>query len=191
MTKAKDLQSEISKILDKNVILGKNGAIIKHELIFQAILALIKKHEKGVIDPAIQESMKASTAKFTAEELITKREAVREEVKTLLVEKLRPHGIIIDEFNIIDFDFSSSFNAAIEDKVTAEQEALAAENRLEKVKFEAQQRIEEAKGKAEAINIEARAISTNPQIIELRAIEKWNGTLPQVTGGAVPFINIK
>src|SRR3990167_9895547 len=62
MTKAKDLQSEISKILDKNVILGKNGAIIKHELIFQAILALIKKHEKGVIEEMVKSDALTNTA---------------------------------------------------------------------------------------------------------------------------------
>ena len=58
MTKAKDLQSEISKILDKNVILGKNGAIIKHELIFQAILALIKKHERGIYQKGRSDTMR-------------------------------------------------------------------------------------------------------------------------------------
>jgi hypothetical protein len=74
--------------------------------------------------------------------------------------------------------------------VTAEQQALAAKNKLEQIKFEADQKIAEARGKAEAMTIESNALKSNPQILELRALEKWNGTLPQVTGSAIPFINL-
>lgn len=145
-----------------------------------------------LIDPTLQEAVKAITAKFTAEELITRREAVRDDIKTLLKEKLEPRGILVDEFNIVDFGFSPSFNSAIEAKVTAEQSALAAKNKLEQIKFEADQRIAEARGKSEAMRVESEALRTNPQILELRALEKWNGVLPQVTGsGGVPFINIQ
>ena len=97
---------------------------------------------------------------------------------------------MVDEFNITNFEFSKVFNDAIEAKVTAEQSALAAKNKLEQIKFEAEQRVAEAKGKAEAITIESNALRSNPQILEMRALEKWNGTLPQVTGGAVPFISL-
>jgi regulator of protease activity HflC (stomatin/prohibitin superfamily) len=141
--------------------------------------------------PALQEAVKSSTAGYTAEELITKREAVREDIKRVLVEKIAGRGIVVDSFNIVDFDFSQSFNAAIEAKVTAEQNALAAKNKLAQVQYEAEQNIATAKGKAEAIRIESAALNSNPQVLELRAIEKWNGVMPQVTGGSVPFINIK
>jgi len=143
-----------------------------------------------IIDPAIQESVKAVTAQFTAEELITKRESVREDIKNLLAEKISQRGMSVEDMNIVNFDFSDSFNSAIEAKVTAEQNALAAKNKLEQVKFEAQQRIAEAEGKARAISIEAQALLQNSNVLELRAIEKWNGVLPQVTGGATPFINV-
>ena len=143
-----------------------------------------------IIDPAMQEAIKASTAKFTAEELITKREMVRDEIKSQLKARLKDRHIIVDEFNIVNFEFSKNFNDAIEAKVTAEQQALAAKNKLEQIKFEADQKIAEARGKAEAITIESNALKSNPQILELRALEKWNGTLPQVTGGAIPFINL-
>jgi regulator of protease activity HflC (stomatin/prohibitin superfamily) len=134
--------------------------------------------------------VKASTAKFTAEELITKRELVREDIKTQLRDRLKPN-IDVEEFNIVNFRFSKVFNEAIENKVTAEQQALAARNKLEQIKFEAEQKVAEAKGKAEAITIESNALRSNPQILELRALEKWNGALPQVTGsGGVPFINL-
>lgn len=144
-----------------------------------------------IIDPAIQEAVKATTAKFTAEELITRREEVRDQIKSHLIEKLEGTGIKTEQVSIINFDFSRSFNEAIEAKVTAEQNALAAKNKLDQVKYEATQAIEAAKGKAQALQIEATAINTNPQIIQLRAIEKWDGKLPQVTGAATPFVNIK
>lgn len=149
------------------------------------------QYKERIIDPAMQEAIKGSTAKFTAEELITKRELVRDDIKNELRTRLREHDILVDEFNIVNFEFSKVFNDAIEAKVTAEQSALAAKNKLEQIKFEADQRVAEARGKAEAITIESNALRSNPQILELRALEKWNGTLPQVTGGAVPFINLK
>jgi regulator of protease activity HflC (stomatin/prohibitin superfamily) len=148
------------------------------------------QYRERIIDPAMQEAIKSSTAKFTAEELITKRELVRDDIKNSLRAKLGEHDILVDEFNIVDFQFSKVFNDAIEAKVTAEQQALAARNKLEQIKFEADQKVAEAKGKAEAITIESNALRSNPQILELRALEKWNGVLPQVTGGAVPFINL-
>lgn len=143
-----------------------------------------------IVAPAMQESIKAGIAKYTAEELITKRELVRADIMALLASKLVEHRIVLEDMNIVDFDFSASFNQSIEAKVTAEQNALAARNKLEQVKFEAQQRIEEAKGKAEAMSVESEALKANPQILQLRALEKWNGILPGVTGGAIPFVNI-
>ena len=144
-----------------------------------------------IIEPSIQEAVKSAIARYTAEELITKRAAVRDDIKANVQEKMEPNGIILDELNIVNFSFSKSFNIAIEKKVTAEQEAFAAQNKLEQVKFEAQQRVEEAKGKAEAIRIEAEALRQSPQVLELRALEKWDGVLPKVTGDSVPFVNVK
>lgn len=144
-----------------------------------------------VIDPAIQENVKAVTANFTAEQLITKRDEVRDHIQVKLTEKLKTFGIIVESFSIVNFNFSPSFNQAIEAKVTAEQNALAAKNKLAQVQFEAQQAVEEATGKAKALQIEGQALQSNPQVLQIRAIEKWNGVLPTVTGGAMPFINIK
>lgn len=145
-----------------------------------------------IVSPAMQESIKAVISRYTAEELITRREVVRDEIMKLLSSKLSPMGIQVDALNIVNFNFSSSFNAAIEAKVTAEQNAFAAKNKLEQIKFEAEQKVAEAKGKAEAMQVEAAAMTGNPQILQLRALEKWNGVLPTVTGGgAVPFIQIE
>jgi regulator of protease activity HflC (stomatin/prohibitin superfamily) len=146
-----------------------------------------------IIDPAIQEAIKAVTSKYTAEELITKRSQVKDDAKVVLAERLTKEFIIVDELSIVNFDFSKSFNEAIEAKVTAEQNALASKNKLEQVKYEAEQRIVQAKGEAEAIKIQAEAIQNQggEAYVNLKAIEKWNGTLPTYTGGAMPFINVK
>ena len=147
--------------------------------------------KERVIDPAIQENVKAVTANFTAEELVTKHEDVRDQIQTKLTEKLKTFGIDVEAFSIVNFDFSKSFNDAIEAKVTAEQNALAAKNKLDQVKYEAQQAVEEATGKAKALSIEGQALQSNPQVLQIRAIEKWNGVLPTVTGSSMPFVNIK
>jgi regulator of protease activity HflC (stomatin/prohibitin superfamily) len=148
--------------------------------------------EPNVLDPGLQEILKAVTARYTAEEVITKREMVREDTNALLKERFLPQGMIIDGLNIVNFHFSKVFNDAIEAKVTAEQNALAARNKLEQVKFEAQQMIEAANGKAKAIQVEASAIANNPLVLQLRGLEKWNGILPQYMGSsAIPFIQIK
>jgi regulator of protease activity HflC (stomatin/prohibitin superfamily) len=153
-----------------------------------------------IIVPIEQEANKAVTAQYTAEELVTKREEVREKMKALLTERLTPRGIIVEEFSIVNFDFSASFNSAIEAKVTAEQEALAAKNKLEQVKFEAAATL--AVKEAEAEGLRAQKEQITPDLLELRRIEvskimaeKWNGAYPTTymtfgDSGATPLINI-
>ena len=152
------------------------------------------EYKVRIIDPAIQEAVKAVTANYTAEELITKRPQVKDDAKLALRERLTAEYIIVDELSIVDFDFSLSFNQAIEAKGTAEQNALAAKNKLEQVKYEAEQRVTTAKGEAEAIRIQAQAIQQQggAAYVNLKAVEKWNGTLPTyMLGDTVPFVNLR
>lgn len=179
---SKDLQVVTSKI-----------ALNYHlspELVNKVWQEVGKSYNSRIIAPSIQEAVKATTAKFTAEELITKREDVKEQIKANLTERLFENSIIVDEFNIIDFYFSPAFNEAIEAKVTAEQLKLKAERDLERIKIEKEQKIAEAEGKARAIKIEAQALMANPKVVELRWIEKWNGEVPQYWGQASPFIGL-
>lgn len=155
-----------------------------------------------IIQPAIQESIKVVTARYTAEELVTQRTAVRDEMERVFTEKMSNNGVVnISKggFNLVNLDFSPSFNAAIERKVTAVQEAEAAKNTLEKIKYEAQQSIERAKGEAEAIRVKSVSLQQSPDYIEFEklnvqrlAIDKWNGDVPNsmIPGGTVPFINL-
>jgi len=149
-----------------------------------------KDYNTRIIAPSIQEAVKATVAKFTAEELITKREEVKEHIKDNLTNRLPENFIVVDGFNIIDFSFSEAFNTAIEAKVTAEQLKLKAERDLERIRIEKEQKISEAEGKARAIQIEAQALMANPKVVELRWIEKWDGKVPTYWGEASPFIGI-
>ncbi len=149
-----------------------------------------------IIIPAVQEATKATTAKYTAEELISKRPEVRDQISQFMRDRLLRHGIQIDEFSIVNFRFSESFNQAIEAKTTAEQLKLKAERDLERIRVEAEQKIASAKAEAESLRLQKQEIT--PDLLKLReienqrvALEKWDGRLPQVTGGSVPLINIK
>jgi regulator of protease activity HflC (stomatin/prohibitin superfamily) len=109
---------------------------------------------------------------------------------------LAPFGITVIELSITDFQFSPEFNKAIESKQTAEQLALKAKRDLDRIKVEAQQKIATAQAEAEALRIQRQVISA--ELIRLRqieaqmkAIEKWDGKLPNVTGGTVPFIQVE
>lgn len=141
-----------------------------------------------IIDPAVQEAVKAAAAQFTAEELITRRSEVKDQIKESLAKRLLVFNIIVDEFNIVDFSFSQQFNAAIESKQTAEQQALKAKRDLDRIKIEGEQKIVQAKAESESQRLQKETIS--PIILQLRAIEKWDGHLPQVVGQTTPFIDI-
>lgn len=152
--------------------------------------------EVKVIDPAVQEAVKAITAKYTAEELITKRQQVALEIQETLKNRLSKSDVIVDAFSIVNFEFSQEFNKAIELKQTAEQMALKAQRDLQRIKIEAEQKVAGARAEAEALRIQKAEVT--PELVRLReievqkqAVEKWDGKMPQVTGGgAVPFINV-
>ena len=144
----------------------------------------------GIITPAVSEVLKAATAKKTAEEIITKRTALKEEIDNQLKTRLADYGIIVDDVSLVNFGFSPEFTKAIETKQIAEQEAKQAEYIALKASKEAQAEINRAKGQAEAQKLLRQNIT--PQLLQKQAIEKWDGSFPQVMGGnnALPFINI-
>jgi len=139
-------------------------------------------YESVIITPAIQESIKAVTARYTAEELITKRQDVSTEIKAALNEKISEYGIEVEIFNIINFDFSEEFNAAVEAKQTAQQNALKAEQDLSRIEIEAEQQVTQAEAEAQSIKLIQDALSTSPDYVEYIKWNKWNGELPTVMG---------
>lgn len=151
-------------------------------------------YEGNVIHPMVREIVKANSAIYTAEELVTKRAEFSDKVASDLSAQLASRGFVLERLNITNLQFSDSFNKSIEAKVTAEQDALAAKNKLDQVKFEADQRVAQAQAEAEAIKIQAQAITQQggQSYVDLQAVQKWDGHLPtqMIPGSTLPFINV-
>lgn len=133
--------------------------------------------EDIIISPAVQESVKAVTARYTAEQLITERKDVSNSINEILKKRLEKYYILIDDFSIEDFKFSDAFEQAIEAKQTAEQQALKAQRETERIKEEAKQKIEEAQAEAKSLSLRKQQLT--PLMIQAEWINKWNGELPQ------------
>jgi len=145
-----------------------------------------------VLSPAVSEVVKASTAKYTAEEVIAKRPLLKQDIDEALSTRLTTYNIIIDDVSIVNVDFSPEFNAAIEAKTVAVQRAAQAQNDLVRIKTEAEQTVAKATADAQALKIKNEALAQNPALIEYEKAQKWNGVLPQYVlgSGALPFFNI-
>ena len=180
---SKDLQN-ISTVIALNYHL-------KPEAVNELYKNVGLNYEQVIIDPAIQEVLKGVTAKYTAAELITLREQVSLNMKTGIEARLAKYNLIIDDFSIKDFQFSATFAKAIESKQEAEQLALKAERDLQRIKIEAEQQIATARAEEETLRL--KNISVSPLMIQLNAIDKWDGKLPQYMLGnnSLPFVNIK
>ena len=184
---SKDLQTVNTKV-----------AVIYHlrpESVPKIYAELGQNYGESVIQPTVQEVLKASTSRFSAEQLITNRSTVASNIQDLLYQRLHIYGIVVESTAITDFKFSESFTQAIEAKVTASQQMLKAETDLKRIQVEAQQKVTQAKAEADALNLQKQAIT--PELIELRkvemqtkAVEKWDGKLPMYTGGAMPFLDV-
>ena len=150
-----------------------------------------------VVTPSVEESVKAATAKYTATELLTKRDEVKNLISTTLKDRLSKYEIIIDDVSITDFQFSDEFNDAIEKKQIAQQEAERAEYLRQKAEIEKETKILEAQGDAEAQRLQSETLT--PEVLEKLKIEKdlqaiyyWDGHLPEYIGGDnIPFIDLR
>lgn len=148
-----------------------------------------------LLQPATYETFKAVVAQYTAEELVTKRQEVSAAIARNLQQRMVQYHLVVQNVNLVNFGFSKSFDQAIEEKVTANQKAATAENNLKRTKFEAEQRIAQAEGEAKAIAIQSAAVekSGGQGYVQLQAIAKWDGKLPQyvAAGSPMPFVSVK
>ena len=140
-----------------------------------------------LLRPVIQEDLKATTAKFTAEELVTTRAALVQKLAEKLRESLQPYGIYVQTVNFVDFQFSKAFSEAIEAKVTAEQDALKAKNILVRIQYEAQQKIIQAEADKNATIIAAEADARRVEISALAEAFRVT-TEANATAGAIQMI---
>jgi prohibitin 2 len=197
----------IASSASKDLQVVSTNITTNFHIIDSEVYTIFKNIGTGYIDiiikPAEQEIVKATTAEFTAEELITKREQARMMMKDRLGEKLLRWNIVIDEVSITDFDFSDSFNNAIESKVTAEQLKLKADRDLLTIKVEAEQakvkamglkeaKIAEAEGNAQSIKLIDEQLKKSPQYIEYYKLQKWDGALSKVvtSNSVTPLISV-
>lgn len=187
---SKDLQSVHTRI-SLNYHLDKAHALAEYKDIGPSVEVIADR----IVPSATHESVKAVTARFTAEELITRRTEVRDQISSLLREKMIRHGLVLDEFNLVNFSFSKSFSDAIESKVRAEQQKQQAERDLARISVEGQQKVVSAKAEAEALALQRQQITAD--LLSLRKIEnermaiaKWDGKLPTVSGSSTPLINL-
>lgn len=134
----------------------------------------------GVIQPAIEDTIKAIVASVTAEELVTERSAVKTAVAELLRERLAHYELLLDDVDLLQVDFSERFRDAVEAKQIAEQDAKRAEFEAERARRMAEAKVFLAQGESEAQKL--LQASLNPLILQHEAIEKWNGHLPLVVG---------
>lgn len=170
--------------------------------------------EAIILKPAIAESLKAVTAKFSTEELIKNRQdaksKIMQEIQNYINKSLSDKGLVgaieISNIAITDFQFSEKFNNSIEAKIRAEQEALQAKNEKERIVTQAQAAAEkrkieadaeayeirvQAEARSKAIKSEAMALKGNQELIQLRIAESWDGHLPQFTGGnGIPLLDL-
>lgn len=133
-----------------------------------------------IINPAIEEVLKAVMAKYTAEEIITKRGEVKTGVDQALTERLKPYHIAVDDLSLVHIHFTQRFSDAVEAKQVAEQEVKRAEFVALKAVKEAEARANLARGEAEAQRLLQQTLT--PELLQRQAIEKWNGSLPLVVG---------
>jgi prohibitin 2 len=206
---SKDLQDVSTQVALNYHINPDRAQVVYQQLGFE--------YPTRVITPAIQESVKQVTARFNAEELITKRETVKNQITDQITARLAAYNIIVDAVSITDFQFSQLFKSAVEAKVAAQQRALQAQNELRRIQIEAQQNeaqaigeqkaniaraegvkqsnVLQAEGEAQAITIIDEQLRNNPTYLEWLKTTRWDGVLPLVTGGAggqgvTPFIEI-
>ena len=203
---SKDLQAVSTKIAVNYRIRSEASARIFREIGVD--------YKDVILMPTVQEGMKSVCAKYNAEQLISQRAAVAEEIKVELEGKVSEYGIEIEKFNIVNFDFSKEFNDAIEAKQVAEQnliktrteqnqEIVVAEAEAKKkviqAEADAKNRVVAAEAEAKAIKAKADAqaeanktisASINPSLIQYQTIEKWNGVVPKVASSANPLISL-
>lgn len=149
-----------------------------------------------IVAPQTQEAFKTAVAQFTAEDSIVKRPELKEYFDQILSDRLQKYGITVYDTSVVDIQFSAEFAQAVESKQVADQDAQRAVYIAQKAEQEAQARINQAKGEAEAQRLLQQSLT--PEVLKKQeldnqkvAIDKWNGQLPGVNSGAIPFLNLQ
>jgi regulator of protease activity HflC (stomatin/prohibitin superfamily) len=150
--------------------------------------------ESRILHPNLEAAVKQTIAKYSAEEILSKRGEVASEIESAFRQAI-PNTFTVTKYALMNETFSEAYEAAIEQKQVAQQNAEKADNDLKRLKIEAEQRVAQATAEAEAIKIQAEAIQQQggASYVNLKAVEKWDGHLPDqmIPGGALPFLNLQ
>ena len=171
----------------------------KSNIVYQQLGA---DYADRIIAPTIQESVKASVAKFNAEELITKRETAKAVIAQAIRNTLSTRDITVETVFITDFKFSEAFANQVESKVVAYQKYLTEQNNLKAVQVVANQTVVQAQaqaranvaratGESQAIRVITEQLRQDPQYLQWQSINRWNGQMPYALGsGGFPFFQL-
>lgn len=179
---SKDLQD-----VNMEVVINYHIDPTKVNKVFQEIGDNEDVYER-IIAPNTNEIVKAATAQFTAEEIVKKRQELKGNIDKGLYERLISYGIVLDDVSLTNVDFSQEFNAAIESKQVAEQEAQKAKFIADKAIREAEARVNQAKGEAEAQRLQQQTLTA--ELLQKMWIEKWDGELPSVVSENSPLLQM-
>jgi prohibitin 2 len=191
-----DLQ-EVASVIALNYHIDPSKA----NIIYQQLGA---DYTNRIIAPTIQESVKASVAKFNAEQLITQRENAKAAIAQAIRNTLAARNVLVETVFITDFKFSEAFATQIEQKVVAFQKYLTEQNNLKAVQVIANQTVVQAQaqaranvarasGEGQAIKIITEQLKQSPQYLQWQSINRWNGQMPYSlggSGGAFPFFQL-
>jgi regulator of protease activity HflC (stomatin/prohibitin superfamily) len=150
---------------------------LDHAQVSNVYVNLSADYADRIVSPAVQETLKAVTATFNAEQLLTERAEVSNQVNLLLIQKLQPRGVLVDQVSIVNFRFGSEFAAAIESKQVAQQDAQKAQYTLQQAQLNAQAN-------------QAQQAALTDQILEQQAIARWNGVMPTTLTSGASLFNI-
>ena len=145
-----------------------------------------------IISPSVIGSIKDSIGQYIADDLVSKREAVKLAAQNEITSALATRNIIVTRLDIINLDFDDAYEKAVEAKVVAIQKAQEAKNKTVEIEEQAKQTVKAAQAEAESMRIRANALTQNKSLVEYEAVQKWDGKLPTyMLSGSIPFINIK
>lgn len=163
---------------------------IKPEKVTELYAKVGKDYSNIILNPALQSSLKASMAQFTAEEMITKRAEVSNTITKELNESLDNY-FLISAVNLENIDFTDEYNKAIEAKTTNQQKAEAEKAKLEITKVQNEQKINTAEAEAKVRELQSKSV-TDKSLEQLKLeiqrelIQKWNGQFPTTMLGDNP-----
>ena len=149
-------------------------------------------YQVNILEPIIRNAMKATTAHFDAVDLVDNRSEVVKEATDMLTKEFAGKNAVLDNLNIVNFLYSVEFSQAIENKMVQVQNALAEQNKLEAVKYQAQQRVAQAQGESDAIRTQISAIAAQggSNYLTMLWIQKWNGAVSLLNGGS-PIVDLR